>query len=116
MIEIKYKLERGSAIISIDGSLVSETINALEDSVETILDNPMIHSLIFDFQNIKFMSSSGVAEFVAIYKTLTPQKRQMYFCNIDEKIAKVMRLTGIDTYIKIFNSVPEAVKFSLGEN
>ena len=69
--------------------------------------------VILDMSEVDFLDSSGLGAVVAIMKLLAPAK-QLELAGLTPIVAKVFRLTRMDTVFRLFPSLEEAVAAGAG--
>lgn len=60
-------------------------------------------SLIFDFEPISFIDSSGLSMFINIYKSLKENDNTLSIINTNSFIKNLFSITKLDTFIQINN-------------
>lgn len=58
-------------------------------------------SLVFDFEPISFIDSSGLSMFINIYKSLKEHDNTLSIVNTNEFIKNLFSITKLDTFIEI---------------
>ena len=64
--------------------------------------------LILDMKDVQFMDSSGLGAVVAAMKSLGPE-RKLDLADLTETVAKVFKLTRMDSVFKIYPTVDAAL-------
>ncbi len=65
------------------------------------------HRVVLDLARVRFVDSSGLGAIVAVMKFLAPD-RTLELAALGENVAKVFRLTRMDSVFTIHDQVPEA--------
>ena len=76
-------------------------LKQIENLIKDIKNNNISEQVIFDFSNINYIKSEILGSLLSLnqYKNL-----KWGIININENISRVLKLTQVDTIIKIFNS------------
>ena len=96
--------------LALDGQLDSLTAPDLDKSVQTSLtDN--IKTLIFDLQNLSFISSAGLRVFAKTRKILKSKEGDVLFVNITPQVKKVFDIVKAVPLSEVFANVEELDKY-----
>ena len=96
--------------LALDGQLDSLTAPDLDKSVQTSLtDN--IKTLIFDLQNLSFISSAGLRVFAKTRKILKSKEGDVLFVNITPQVKKVFDIVKAVPLSEVFANVEELYKY-----
>jgi anti-sigma B factor antagonist len=66
-------------------------------------------SLVMDFQHVRWINSSGVGAIVACLNTLRQHGGDIRFANLQGTARQYFHISKLETVVKIFDSVDEAV-------
>lgn len=72
---------------------------------------------IFDLSEVEYMDSSGLGSLVTLYKNLErkedsfSENRKMVFANISKPVETIFSIFRMDTIIKTFSSVDDAIDY-----
>ncbi len=96
--EITKKEQDGKIIVRPEGWLDVQTTPELHAFMEEL---PPVKDLVFDFEGVEYISSSGVREVVAAYRR--QQEAEGSFCviNVSPDLMDVFSMTGITRKISI---------------
>jgi anti-sigma B factor antagonist len=78
-----------------------------KEQMREICQNPQSRVML-DLSRVAFLDSSGLGAVVAVMKLLGPG-RQLELAALTPTVAKVFRLTRMDTVFTIHNSVPDGL-------
>lgn len=106
-------------VLKVEGEINSITFQNLKDKADEVIDEGAKY-LLLDFKAVTFMSSAGFRAIHHIYLRLTgdisdalisEETKSPYIklAHVSESIQKVLRATGLDSQIEIFNSQVEAM-------
>ena len=80
-------------------TLKSQAIDTIEKGNEKI---------ILDLTNVEFIDTAGLGTIIGIYKMLS-SKENFFISSPSPKTKVIFHYTGVDSIIKIFSSVEEAI-------
>ncbi|BDZ68917.1 STAS domain-containing protein [Methanobacterium ferruginis] len=83
--------EEDKLIIRLDGRLDTNTAPVLEEELED--DLPEVETLVFDFKELKYISSAGLRLILATQKTMNNQG-SMTIRNANDFVMEVFETTG----------------------
>jgi anti-sigma B factor antagonist len=96
-------------IISVQGRLDSEESQGLEKQVVDILEQGN-SKLLFDFNELEYINSSGLRILVMAYQRLKKQSDGMVaICGLRDYIEEIFEISGYDKLFSIFPSRDEAL-------
>ncbi len=85
-------------LIDIDGRLDTDTAPELAEKVKTIDDD--IEAVIFDFDDLEYISSAGLRVLFIVLKSPGPKKK-VIIKNAKDSIKEILSATGLDEIMEI---------------
>jgi len=101
------KNEGDISIISLTGSLDTNTSKEAEDQMNKLLDEGTT-KLLIDLTDLDYISSSGLRILLSTSKKLKPLKGEMRICGLNETVNEVFEISGFTMIFKIFKTLNEA--------
>lgn len=95
---IKVTKKEENVIIELEGRLDTTTSPQLEAVLKTILSST--NYLIFDFENLEYLASSGLRVILLAQKTMNKQG-DMVIRNVNDVIMDIFEVTGFDDILTI---------------
>jgi len=92
--------------VALDGQLDTLTANDLDQSIQTNLQQDT-QTLIFDLQNLSFVSSAGLRIFAKARKTLKLRDGKVFFINLTPQVKKVFDIVKAVPISEVFASTEE---------
>lgn len=105
---IHEKSSNQVAIISIEGEV--DLYNAKE--LKDILDDKMRkhqYEIVVNLEKVPFMDSSGIGTLVTAMYKLKKYHGNLKVCSVHGSVAKVFKLTGMESHLEVFDSEENAV-------
>ena len=90
--------------------LEQHDINALSDSINSVIEQAEKINLILDFTNVKFLSSAVLGLLIRISKRIYESEGQLRLCNIEPKIYEIFKITRLTKTFDIYDDVQGALK------
>jgi anti-sigma B factor antagonist len=96
----------GVFIVYLEGSLDSNTYSLLEGKLEIVLQkNP--HLVLFDLQQLAYISSMGIRVFIKASKEMKALGGSVRYANLQPHIRKVFDIVKVLPEEQIFTSIEE---------
>ncbi len=84
--------------VAVEGEINTLTAPELAKYVENLSN---VSTLVFDMENVPYVSSAGLRMFIACLKTLKASGGDMMLINCDEFVAEIFESVGYDRIIKM---------------
>jgi anti-sigma B factor antagonist len=104
-LDLKTSVQNDVLIVSATGDRI-DAAGAIQfkEQMRVICDGPQ-QTVLLDLSRVNFLDSSGLGAVVAVMKLLGPGRR-LELASLSATVAKVFRLTRMDTVFLIHDSVP----------
>lgn len=96
--KITKKIEDHTATLYLEGWLDTQAAPELGKEIKGLSD---IERLILDFDQLEYISSSGLREVVSAYKKMKSLKGTFSVIQVSPEVMDVFRLTGFDKKLDI---------------
>ncbi len=114
--EISFKRKNKTLIIKICGEIDHHTSQGIRQQIETALMEIGGRNIIFDFENVTFMDSSGIGMLIGRYKQLQSFAGRISIYNANDKITEILKLSGLLKLIPIFRDMENALSYAEGRD
>ena len=113
---MSYTLDiRGDGlIVRIAGDIDHHTASEIRSQTDNAIFKAGIKRVIFDFNKVSFMDSSGIGLLMGRYKVMRAIGGTVCCFGIGENIGRLFDMSGMDKIVNFYNSEEEAV-FSKSE-
>ncbi|MBR0466898.1 MAG: STAS domain-containing protein [Clostridia bacterium] len=98
MLEITKNIENQKAILALKGKLDTTTAPELDKTINEIISD--IKELVFDFADLKYISSAGLRVLLSAQKIMN-SKGEMKVCNVCEGVMEIFEVTGFSDILTI---------------
>ena len=95
---IKSKKDNDNLTLAITGRIDNSTAPQFEETLKASYDG--ITELVFDFQNLEYISSAGIRVLLSAQKKMN-QQGSMKIMNVSEAIMEIFALTGFTSILNI---------------
>ena len=107
--EVKYLNTSKTLIIKITEEIDEFEVKEIRRKADYEIERYSPKKVIFDFDRVTFMDSSGIGMIIGRYKQVTMFGGKMELTNLTESVRKIFELSGI------LRLIPE-VEFSIGDS
>ena len=109
-ISVEYA-ENATIVTFTDEKILEEKdIQALQESVMSVIEQAERINLILAFGNVRFLSSAVLGLLIRISKKVYEHDGQLRLCNISPKIYEIFKITRLTKIFDIYEDVKAAVE------
>lgn len=109
-INVKYAENATIATFTSESILEEKDIQALRESIMSVIEQTEQINLILDFCNVRFLSSAVLGLLIRISKKIYERDGQLRLCNINSKIREVFKITRLTKIFDIYKDTEDAVE------
>jgi anti-sigma B factor antagonist len=106
-IQIRKPVE-GVFVFDIEGEINAQAESALMDAY-TQVNGAGARAIVLNFQNLKYMNSSGIGLLVTLLIRIQRQKQYLHVCALSDHYRQIFELTRLNEAIGIYTSEAEAL-------
>ena len=107
--DANYNIVGRSLIIRLNCELDHHISEQIRKRIDNIIDTKAIKNIIFDFEKVSFMDSSGIGVVIGRLKKVKNRDGKVCITNINKRVDKVFTLSGLYKIITVYNNVNEAL-------
>ncbi|MCQ2913608.1 MAG: STAS domain-containing protein [Alphaproteobacteria bacterium] len=96
---INKETKENTLVLSLEGNLDTTTAPDLEAELENVEEN--ITSIVFNFEKLKYISSSGLRILLSTHKKMIKKGGSILIKSINDEIKEVLEITGLSTLLPI---------------
>lgn len=108
--DIQVYEEDGILIAKIKGEIDNSVTKKFREVIDTNILKNNIKYLIIDFEEVKFVDSSGIGFIIGRYNLMKREKGFIVLSNINYYCEKIFKISGILRLINSYSSLEEAKK------
>ena len=109
-ISVEYS-ENATIIRFTDEKILEETnIQALSESIMSVIEQAERINLILDFGNVRFLSSAVLGMLIRTSKRVHERDGQLKLCRINPKIYEIFKITRLTKIFDIYSDVESAAE------
>ena len=115
-INVEY-IENAAIVTFNDEKILEEKdLQALQDSIMSVIEQTERINLILDFRNVQFLSSAVLGLLIRISKKVYELDGQLKLCGITPKIYKIFKITRLTKIFDIYKDLDAAIEGSVSTN
>ena len=99
---MEYQIEENSLTIFLPAELDNCNAEQVRKRADMLIEHNHIKYVIFDFANTNFMDSSGIGVLMGRYKLIYLVGGEVWAVNANERIRKILKMSGVTKIIQIF--------------
>ena len=88
-------------IYALSGEIDHHKSERIRNEVDEIILSERPNILKFDFSKVRFMDSSGIGLVLGRYRLISSMGGKIIVCGVENNIAKLLRMSGVDKIIEI---------------
>ena len=109
-INVEYAENATIATLTSESILEEKDIQALRESIMSVIEQAERINLILDFCNVRFLSSAVLGLLIRISKKIYERDGQLRLCNINPKIYEAFKITRLTKIFDIYKDTEDAVE------
>jgi anti-sigma B factor antagonist len=106
--ELSVRDEGDTKIVMLNGKLDTNTTPTAETEINTLLDAGA-NKLLINFEQLSYISSSGLRLLLATAKRLKGSGGDLKVCSLNEMATEVFEVSGFSSILNVFASEQDAL-------
>ena len=98
MLNIQKEINGSDAVVKLEGRLDTTTAPQLENDLKSFMES--VTSLVFDFENLEYISSAGLRVLLTAQKFMSKQG-SMKLIHVKEDVNEIFDVTGFSDILTI---------------
>ena len=112
--EIYFKKKNKTMLIQVHGEIDHHTVKTLRRQIENAMAEMSGRNIIFDYDDVSFMDSSGIGMMIGRYKELQAFEGRIAVICRNGKIKDILKLSGLIKLIPCFETQEDALHYTEG--
>ncbi len=109
-ISVEYA-ENATVVTFVDEKILEEMdIQAIRESIMSVIEEGGRINLILDFCNVRFLSSAVLGLLMRISKKVYELDGQLRLCNISSRLYEIFKITRLNKIFDIYDDVESAIQ------
>ena len=98
MLNIQKEINGSDAVVKLEGRLDTTTAPQLENDLKSFMES--VTSLVFDFENLEYISSAGLRVLLTAQKFMSKQG-SMKLIHVKDEVNEIFDVTGFSDILTI---------------
>ena len=112
--ELHFRKKNKTIIIMVSGEIDHHTSKELRRQTESAFVEMGVRNIIFHFEQVSFMDSAGIGMLIGRYKQLQALDGRIAIVSANDKIAEIIRFSGLSKILPVFDSIEAACAYTEG--
>ena len=91
-------------MIRLPGEIDHHGAGAICERADSFLMREDVSNVVFDFENTRFMDSSGIGIIMGRYRKISCFGGRVYAIHADDQIKRIFRLSGLNKIVEVLES------------
>ncbi len=109
-ISVKYTDNATIVTFTEEKILEEKDIQALQESIMSVIEQTEGINLILNFSNVRFLSSAVLGLLIRISKRVYEHGGKLRLCNINPKIYEIFKITRLNKVFDIYSDIESAIE------
>ncbi len=110
--ELSFRKKNSTIIIMVSGEIDHHTSKELRRQTESAYIEMGVKNIIFHFEKVSFMDSSGIGMLIGRYKQLQSMGGRIAIVAANNKITEIIKFSGISKIIPLFDTIEDAFSYT----
>ncbi len=97
----EFQKDTKKMYVKFEGEIDHHTCQVMKKELDYEIQKSTPRKLIFDFENVKFMDSSGIGLLIGRYKTLLRIGAKAEIINVSKEVKRILDMSGIFKIMQI---------------
>lgn len=108
--EIQWDTSKKYPVIFLKGDITIDSSEKIQDAYNEIKNAVSSKTLIFDFNESKYINSSGISSLIKILQNHQEVNGKFIFTGLSDHMTKVLDIVGLTEYVTICSNLDSAFK------
>ncbi len=108
MLDIEHEAKNNVVVVYFAGKIDTKTSPDVEKYLNKIIDQG-VNNIVMNFEELDFISSTGLRVILATGKTLMGNKGKLTMCHANITVNDVLRMSGFNKMFGVFDTEQEAL-------
>jgi stage II sporulation protein AA (anti-sigma F factor antagonist) len=109
-VKIKVKAVGDVLLIYLDGEIDHHTTCIIREDIDEYLGKLNIRKIVFNFNSVTFMDSSGVGMILGRYRKVNKIGGKVAVTNLNQKVKRIFEISGLFNFIQQYENEKEAIE------
>jgi stage II sporulation protein AA (anti-sigma F factor antagonist) len=101
ILEQDFQIIDGCLMIRLPEEIDHHSTGAVCEQADRYMLREEVRNVVFDFENTRFMDSSGIGLIVGRYKRIACFGGRVYAIHVDRQIRRIFRVSGLEKIVEV---------------
>lgn len=101
MEQTTYEISGRDLFVYLGMEIDHHQVSFITREISFYIGSKMTKNIIFDFQNVSFMDSSGIGMVMDAYKKAVMLGGTVMVCNMSKKVDRIFRMSGVYRFVRV---------------
>ncbi len=107
--EVFCEEQNNTIVAYLNGELDHHSAEYTRVKIDYYIDTSISKNLVFDFENVSFMDSSGIGIIIGRHKKVSAKNGQVFLINLNTTIRKIIELSGVSKVVRVCSDLTEVL-------
>ncbi|ONI44867.1 anti-anti-sigma factor [Epulopiscium sp. SCG-B10WGA-EpuloA2] len=108
---LESKINKNTLFIKLEGEIDHHTSTNMRNKIDKLYDSARISNIVFDFERVTFMDSSGVGLLMGRFRNATIGGGKVALVRVPKEIDKILNISGIYRLMSKFEDETKALTY-----
>ena len=108
MLAVTWEQKGGISIATLAGRIDARNADEFQNMIESGVDSGT-HAVILDFEQVAYISISGLQTGLYIAQNLNKRGKQFAICTLSEQVGDIVEFSGFDERVPVYESRATAI-------
>jgi len=112
---MKFELEitaySTQSVVALKGDISAEAAARIRDAYDQVCKDRS-ETIVFDFADVRYINSEGVAIFFALARNMTEKSPKMVFAALTPNLQSIIKIVGLNDFVQMVSDVETWLKES----
>lgn len=99
---MEFELLDTTLLVSLAGEIDHHTCAKLRQAIDTTYEKQHAKNILFNFESVTFMDSSGIGLLIGRYKQVTLDGGKVGLYHVPKDIERILRMSNIGKLMKVY--------------
>lgn len=110
-LKFQMGIKKNILIIRLDGDFDQASVSKLKEKVINVMDKYQIKYLIFNFDKVNFMDSTGIGFIIGRYAEIKKRKGMVFICSMNRLVERIFNLSGLCKICLVTKEEKDAMRY-----
>lgn len=94
-LKFQMSIRKNILITRLNGDLDQSSVRKLKEKTNHVMEKYQIRYLIYNFEQVTFMDSTGIGFLIGRYSEIKKQNGMVFICSMNRLVERIFNLSGL---------------------